>query len=166
MNEQLIVILQNNGTRERNIYSIYSNPYSPSISGNSSTYHNQAISYNTKEQVIRPIQYKGNFVLLQRQSTCFSQYTPFSIVYYFLSFVVAQIRPPSQKYLPTAPMTDLSTHSTPSTSTTFNYDTPPPSYDEVRSQACRGSEPLEHVPHHSTGKFDQLKYLRPLSGNF
>ena len=61
MNEQLIVILQNNGTRERNIYSIYSNPYSPSTSGNSSTYHNQAISYNTKEQVIRPIQYKGNF---------------------------------------------------------------------------------------------------------
>ena len=66
MNEQLIVILQNNGTRETNIYSIYSNPYSPSTSGNSSTYHNQAISYNTKEQVIRPIQYKGNFVLLQR----------------------------------------------------------------------------------------------------
>ena len=91
---------------------------------------------------------------------------PFSIVYYFLSFVVAQICPPSQKYLPTAPMTDLSTHSPPSTSTTFNYDTPPPTYDEVRNQAGRGSEPSKHVPHHSTGKFDQLKYLLPFVVRF
>ena len=93
-------------------------------------------------------------------------FTPFSIVYYFLSFIVAQIRPPSQKYFPTAPMTNLSTHSPPSISTTFNYDTPPPSYDEVRNQAGRGSEPSKHVPHHSTGKFDQLKYLLPLSENY
>ena len=162
------MILQNNGTRERNIYSIHSpcaeighrSPYSPKTSGNSSGYHRQPLSYNTNEQATRTIQHGGNFLLLKGKSTRFAYpWTPFSIVYYFLCFVVAQICPPSQKYLPTAPITDLSAHSPPSTSTTINYDTPPPSYDEVRNQAYRGSEPSRQVPNHSTGKFDQSKYL-------
>ena len=77
--EQLTVILQNNGTRERNIYSIHSpvseivhrSPYSPKTSGNSSAYHRPPGNYNTNEQAIRTIQHGGNFVLSQTDSTSF-----------------------------------------------------------------------------------------------
>ena len=76
----------------------------------------------------------------------------------FLSFVVAKICPPSQNHFPTAPMTDISTPSLPSTAQAFNYDTPPPSYDGVRNQVPRGNKSSQYVPTHSTSKFDRLRY--------
>ena len=77
----------------------------------------------------------------------------------FFSFAVAQICPPSQNYIPIAPITDLSAHIPSSPPKTFNYDTPPPSYDTVRNQVHRGTESSQYVPTHSTSKFDQLRYL-------
>ena len=123
----------------------------------------------TSVQSFRPNQHRGKFLMILIGLDVF--YMIYLIKHnvefpLFLSFLVAQICPSSQNHLPTAPMTDLSTHSPPSTSITFNYDTPPPSYDEVRNQDGRGSEPSKHVPHHSTGKFDQLKYLLPLPENY
>ena len=82
--QQLTVILQNNGTRERNIRERledirdtrcieigYRSPYSPKTSGNSSAYNGQPLSYKTDVQSTLPIQHKGNFVLLQRDSMHF-----------------------------------------------------------------------------------------------
>ena len=74
----------------------------------------------------------------------------------FLSFVVAQVYFLSVNYIPTAPMTDLSIVEPSSSSNIFNYDTPPPSYDQVYNKASRGSKSLHHVPTDSTSKFDEL----------
>ena len=73
------------------------------------------------------------------------------------SFVVAEVYSPSLNHIPTAPMTDFSTVHPSSSSNIFNYDTPPPSYDQLYNQARRESKSLQHVPSDSMSKFDELK---------
>ena len=113
----------------------------------------------TSVQSFRPNQHRGKFLMILIELDVFyliKYYVKFPL---FLSFVVAQICPPSQNYFPTAPMTDLSTPSPPSTTQEFNYDTPPPNYDGARNQVPRGNKSSQYVPTHSTSKFDQLRYL-------
>ena len=82
--KQLTIILQNTGTQERNIRPAledirdtrcieigYRSPYSPKTSGNSSAYNGPPLSYKTDVQSTLPIQHKGNFVLLHRDSMHF-----------------------------------------------------------------------------------------------
>ena len=114
----------------------------------------------TTVQSFRPNQHRGKFLMILIGLDVFTLLIKYNVEFpLFLSFVVAQICPPSQNYFPTAPITDLSTPGPPSTTQAFNYDTPPPSYDGVRNQVPRGNKSSQYVPTHSTSKLDQLRYL-------
>ena len=134
-------------------------PCNPDTTSSSSTSGPRSFSYNTNVESFRPIQQRGKIVIV------WIKLDVFSVVFYcinprlplFLSFVVAQVYSPSLNYIPTAPMTDLSIVEPSSSSNIFNYDTPPPSYDQVYNQASRGSKSLHNVPTDSTSKFHELK---------
>ena len=136
----------------------------PENTRSSSSSNRQTLGYirrnKTSVQSFRPNQHRGKFLMILIGLDVFNLLIKYNVEFpLFLSFVVAQICPPSQNYFPTAQMTDLSTPSPPSTTQAFNHDTPTPSYDGVRNQVPRGNKSSQNIPTHSTSKFDQLRYL-------
>ena len=130
----------------------------PDTTSSSSTSDPQTFSYNTNVESFRPIPHRGKIVMVEIGLNVFSicgiQYCISPRFPPFLSFVVAQVYSSPQNYLPTAPMTDFSTVNPSSSSNIFNYDTPPPSYDQVCNQTSRGRKSLHHEPTDSKSKFD------------
>ena len=84
-----------------------------------------------------------------------------------LIFVVAQFIAPPENDLPAANMTDFSIDIESTSPDIFNYDTPPPSYDQViRARGESNPSNIHRVQIDSISKFGKINESRKLSRNF
>ena len=81
-------------------------------------------------------------------------------------FVVAQFIAPPENDLPAANMTDFSIDIESTSPDIFNYDTPPPSYDQViRARGESNPSNIHRVQIDSISKFGKINESRKLSRN-